>query len=762
STALAYLWALDLLEPYGQGAMICGRDRLAREVLNRPEAEGIYAVVDVEGPLFEDVELPTSIAFFVQPKNRRDRRYAEAGERQSERESALYERFSAYRADLESLAEDVRSARRLAAGLIQPGRDNEELQASFRAVASEYRRRRKTESRGADDSDDVDLTGGRIRVRLRAYNKLVLARSGRLQEIELLRNQSPAYFGQNKRAWRQLLQAEEEGLLSVSEALKKKVAAEAEEAERQSTPLFPVPPQMRLGWLTDLERITCTKGDPDYGFVAGQSYNLSTRSKVKEETEQRAVENRHGEPEIRQFKTQRKLLEVRIGEHAFDEGAESIEYITEHFDLPDPGCVATRHPEEVARNRRILDQMELEIRANYDRYMREHGETEFEPFSYKEFQKDHMSRLLVKRRGMLAHEQGLGKSLEQMSLAEANVRLGAKNQVLYVVPQDLIPQMAREAKKFFGRELEEIRTPAQGRDVARRIARGEHGWWITYYEALSIVGRKNEELPVAYLDHRVALAHRLAEYKATKRKQEGQDAEKVDYAAIEQTLGVGLMGATTRDACPNCGADTSQGWDSESCGECHYAHRSLYRKTAVSHLTTAFKGGVVCVDEVSEIRGDDSLRSKAVRALFRGPFKFGSTGTPLSNFLSDSFYPLIFSLGANSTAFPYSFGPEGKQRFEADYCVVEHMMGRAEDGEAGVKKRRKILPQITNVSQFWRLAQPGVSRCRKEQTGEPLVARTFHPVRVPMGSKQKKMHDFWLDNFTDYFEWKFPAHELVK
>lgn len=130
--------------------------------------------------------------------------------------------------------------------------------------------------------------------------------------------------------------------------------------------------------------------------------------------------------------------------------------------------------------------------------------------------------------------------------------------------------------------------------------------------------------------------------------------------------------------------------------------------------------------------------------------------------MSDSFHPLQLCLGANTSAFPYAFGAEGKAKFEADFCVVEHMMGRSEDNESNVKKRRKILPQITNVSQFWRLAQPGVSRCRKEQTGEPLVERTFHPVRVPMGSNQKKMHDFWLDNFTSYFEWKFPKHELVK
>lgn len=763
STLLAYLWTLDLTTVHGQGAMICGRDRLAKEILGREEAKGIYAIVDVEGPLFDGVSLPCSIAFFVQPDNRKDLDYIEAGE-----ESGIHERFSAYREDLEGLASEVRRAKNLAAKIVMPGKDDdpEEITTSFRTISSEYARRKKAEQGKSKKPGqihyDVDLNANRINVRLRAYNKLVLAQKGRLREVELLANQSTAYFGQNRRAYRQLMEAEDEGLITLSPALKSKVEAEAEEAERQATPLFPVPPQMRLGWLTDLDRITCKKGDPDYGFVAGESYHLSTRSEVREETESRAVETRSGEPDIRQFRTQRKLLQIHVGQHLFDEGNANIEYLSEHFELPDPGDVATRHPEETARNRRLLDEMELEIRENYDAYKRAHGETDFEQFSYKEFQKDHMSRLLVKGRGMLAHEQGLGKSLMQMSLAEAQVRLGAKNQVLYVVPQDLIPQTSRESKKFFGIDLEEIRSPEQARRVSRRIAAGEEGRWITYYEALSLVGRKKETLPVRPLHHKVALAHRLKDYKSKGLLKEGRDVGLVDISAIEKTLGVPMLGATTKDACPECHADTSQGWDSESCKRCHYVHRSIYKKTAVSHLTTSFKRGVICVDEVSEIRGDDSLRSKAVRALVRGPWKFGATGTPLSNFLSDSFYPLGFSLGPNSTAFPYSFDAEGKSKFEADFCVIENMMGREEDGESNVKKRRKLLPQITNVSQFWRLAQPGVSRCRKEQTGEPLVERMFHPVRVPMGAAQKKMHEYWLNNFTNYFGWKFPNHELVK
>lgn len=287
---------------------------------------------------------------------------------------------------------------------------------------------------------------------------------------------------------------------------------------------------------------------------------------------------------------------------------------------------------------------------------------------------------------------------------------------------------------------------------------GEPGWWISYFEALSIVGRKSVPLPHRPLRPGDDLARRLVSYKRKKRVHAGEAPTTVKPAA---------EGPTTRDACPRCARDTAHGWTGEVCRGtkeetgCGYAHRALLVKSAASHLTRAFRGGVTCVDEISEIRGDDSLRSKAIRALNRGPHKYGATGTPLSNFVNDSYWPLAWSLGLATPQFPYDYA-SGKAKFETDFCEIEYMHGRREDGEEHVKKRRKILPRITNVSQFWRLAQPSVSRCRKEQTGEPLVERTYYPIRVPMGVAQQKAHAFWLKRFPEYFRWKDPHHPLVR
>ena len=118
-------------------------------------------------------------------------------------------------------------------------------------------------------------------------------------------------------------------------------------------------------------------------------------------------------------------------------------------------------------------------------------------------------------------------------------------------------------------------------------------------------------------------------------------------------------------------------------------------------------------------------------------------------------------MGNATASFPYDYAG-GKSSFESDFCVVEHLHGRAKDGEEHLKQRKKILPRVTNVSQFWRLTQPVVSRCRKDQTGEPLVPKTYHPIRVPLGVRQREAGEFWLKRFEAYFCWKHPYHPFVR
>ena len=294
STVLAYLWALDLLKESGQGAMICGTTRLATHILSRPEARGVYAVVDVQGPLFDGVDLPTSIAFFVPPDNLRAE-HGGGGPR-----GVQPVRLSATREDLPGLSDRIKETRNVRAGYVSTFASREEttrLVSGFVAVKKEHEKRvREARSKKQATNFDLDLASNKVSISMSAYTRLALANSGNERGVQLLAHSPVSYFAQNKRSWRQLVTLEAEGLLSISPALRAAAEKVVEAAEDSATPLFPLRPQMRLGWLPELDKISCKLGDARLGFVAGETYPLSTRSKVASETQERIVENRRGRP----------------------------------------------------------------------------------------------------------------------------------------------------------------------------------------------------------------------------------------------------------------------------------------------------------------------------------------------------------------------------------------------------------------------------------------------------------------------------------
>ena len=568
------------------------------------------------------------------------------------------------------------------------------------SVAHEARKRARRQAEGKAalrGEHDVSLRGQKVVSLPKPYARLVLTKLGRIREVEHLHNQNASYFGQNPRAYRQLEELESEGVLSLSPELKARAERAIADAFRVATPLFPVRAHMRLGWLTDLEKIRCVKDDPERGFVAGEEYDLKTASRVDEKAEERIVERRDKTPEKRKFTLLRRLLEITIGAHdnsgnrahTFDESEESASYLLEHFELPDPGCVATRHPELVERNRSVLVDIQ-----------REYG-LEGTDRALRPFQLDHDSRLLVKRRGVLAHKQGLGKSYQKMMISKAEMRLGAAPQELFCVPQDLIPHWQTQRKKFFGERFEVIGSPMDARRVAKKIRDNpsEPGSYITHFEALSRVGRKREPLPETFIDHRKALLARLDAYKANKRREAGDGSQAggaprpgapdpYDRHPPAEAI---ASAVTTRDACPKCRADTDAGWNGEVCTApkycvthgracdfdgggpgcvvkgCGYVHTRVRVKPAASHLTRAFRDGVKCVDELTEISGD-SLKSEALRALARGTRRqggahnYGGTGNAAEELRLRHLLVLLVGLRKRERRFPLRLRRQGALR----------------------------------------------------------------------------------------------------
>jgi hypothetical protein len=705
STALCLRFALGLLEERGQGLLIAGRDRYYREIAPRPEADGVWCTIDCDD-LFDGAALPVTLAFFVQPANRR------GGDTLS---------LGADRTHLVGLAPQVVERRREACGQLtrfSPD-DGSERREAFVSVQREHDRRRR--QRRGSQRHDVELDAGRLRCHPSAFAKLALAERGQLRQVQGLNGRAVDYFALNLREWRALRRAAEEGCVELDPSLPAAVDRVVAQAAREATPLYPVKPQMRLGFVADLERLHCVKDDTERGFLMGESYPLQTRTRVDTEYGEKLVTTKAGEQELRDFRRERKLLEITVGSETFDESPEGIAYLIEHFDVPDVGDLAERYPREMARARDTLEAIACE-----------HG------FRYKPFQLEDLARLVVKGSGVLAWEQGLGKSLGQLSFAEAAHRYHrAQDCALFVIPQDLLPQWQREARKFFGRDLEPIATQAEAVRVARRLKRGGSGWYVTWYEALSLTGRRDEPLP----RQRVL---RPGEARVARSRGEGDEAPPE---------------LQSDEFCPHCLADGHTGWRNLTCRRCGYMHKRLRVPTIASLLSTAFRRGVVCVDELSQVRGDDSLRSKAVRAL-RTRHPLGATGTPISNYVNDCFWGLWWALGNASTRFPYDY--EGKPGFERDFCVIETLYGSKERGEEHVQKRRKVLPEVTNLSVLWRLLSQSIVRRRKEDTGEPLVERTYYPVRVPFGQRQRELHEKWLKDFERFFCQTHPDSPLVQ
>ena len=727
STVAVWRMSLALLVPEGVGAFICGRDRFRREVLSREDAAGVFATVECND-LFEGVVLPCLIAFFVGPENRIG-------------DSGLVVEAKASKEELAepALSGEIKDALRQAGhylgafscphvGPVEP----------WRLVGRELERRRREEA-SQRPTYDVELHArDRLSIRPGPFVRQALAKAGRLKLVETLHNQPVGHFALNALDWRMLGELEHECDLSISPAVREAVASVADAAEREVIPLYEVRPQMRLGYLTDLDSILCTSSDPERGFQEGTRYPLRTDSRINVKSGKKVTRNKQGEPVVRKYEEEAKVLVIKVADQEFSESTEDISYLLEHFEIPNPGDIATRFPEEVQRQRQLLDEIASDGRANGN-----------DPgFDWKRFQREDLARALTKTRDgggfILAWEQGAGKTLGAAGYAQGAVRNGARNQVLFIVPQDLIPQYRQDISEKLGIEVEHITSPTRARRVARHLRAGGEGWYITHYEVLSLLGVKNEPLPVKELRAR------------------GAEGERVLLDSSE--------------FCPACHASHHGGWQQDSplvCSaqhtdettgrerSCSYVHKRLRIKSAAHHLAGAFRDGVICIDEGTLIKGDESQRSKAIRGL-QARNKLLATGTPISNYVNQIFWLMWWCLGDSSLRFPYSYDG-GLAAFEADFCVLEYTYGREGSETAHRREKRKVLPQITNVSRFWRLSAAAMIRRRKRDFGEPIVPCTLKTVSAPMGVAQRELYEKWLSKstFAAFFTWKYPDHALV-
>jgi hypothetical protein len=724
STVAAWQIGLALLAANGVGAFIAGRDRLGREVLDRDDARVIFAVIECPD-LFANVTLPSAIAFYLHPQQRAGR----GGVLLSEARGAD-ELNSAQLRD--ALRQALRTARRKAPAPSPPA----DPKGVWKLVNGELARRRREEASNRP-AYDVELhSGQRMSVRPRAFVRKALADQDRLKLLESLHNQPVGHFALHGLDWRLLQELESDCDLTIQPAIREAVASVTARAEREVIPLYPLPPQMRLGYLTDLDSLRCVRTDRSRGFKKGFTYPLQTDSRLDISSGTKVTLNSEGEPVVRKYDHEARVLSIKIADQEFDESADDIKYILRHFHIPDPGDIGTRFPAEVEQQRAVLDAIAEEAKG-------------IGKFRWRRFQREDLARGLVKALHgggvLLSWEQGGGKTVGAAGFALACVKNSAKNRVLFVVPQDLIPQYREDIRDKLGITVEHITSPAHARRVAKHLAASGEGWYITHYEALSLMGVKDES---------------LASSRFRSRSKDGK-----------------VVWLDSARFCPDCHASTDEGWQQNSrnvCAAmrrdpwtgkervCGYVHKRLRVKTAAHYIAHSFADGVICIDEGTLAKGDTTQRSRAIRGL-KARHRMLCTGTPIANYINQIYWLMWWTCGDSTLRFPYSYRG-GLTRFEQTFCVIEYLYGPEGSDTENVRVSRKVLPRITNVSRFWRLGSAVIIRRRKVDFGEPLVPITLKTVRVPMGVAQQRLYKYWLsrDNFAEFFSWKYPDHRLVK
>jgi hypothetical protein len=754
STLLSFLMSRGLLCKGGQGCLIAGRDRFYREV--HPVAENqLFAIVEIDR-LFPRVELPCVVAFFAN-------------------KAPIVEGVAtrAYRAHLDSgrqLNDDVRAAVRKAGtdlfGSLGAAADSE-VGTKLEAVQKEYDRRLGRRISG--QAHTIELEGGRLRIHPSPFTAIALAthKDGSQHRWLLgFDKQAPSYFALQGREWQRMLALADDCAITIADNAHAAIEAAIHEGERLAVPLYEVSPAQRLGFLVDVDRITCTISDPARNFVAGNTYAVDCETQVLATEAQRERQTPDG-PEIYKVVVERKAMRITIGGQHFDESPEHLDYILAHFDVPDPGEIASRFPVEIARYEALLAEIEREIQERVP------------GFRFRWFQPRDTARLLFKSGGVLAWEQGLGKTLAMGAFVRGLEKAGELGDdcALFVMPQDLsAPQFSDAMMQFFGRQVVWITQAASEGQVVEgrlgplgfstrwRVAKRErrspfektavevremvrarradlraqhHGvhlaprppvWAVTWFEALAITQRIEEKLPLTKVCSRLTVV---------------QKAQPAHWGHDEHRQWRWLPATAERterkqfysnELCPLCRADVRAGWDPDRgvCSAplaravdafhdhdqvsarrsvCGYVHRARLRKPAYSILNNLFR--CVLVDEGTKVQGDESLTSKSVRGI-RAKYRVLSTGTPLKNYVTSMFWLLYWALGDSSPRFPYAYCG-GKDRFTRDFAVLETKLDSW--GHKEKRARPKVLPEVSNLSRLWRMTCSSIVRRRMDEVG---------------------------------------------
>jgi len=490
SATMAFIMASRLLSENGQIALICGKGQFDKYISVLPEAAGIYAVIDVD-QMFPNVRLDCVIAFAVHPGNR--------GQQMNS-----FLRRSATMDTLDLMAPWVKETRETALGYNHVATyryGSEEFKRAIEAINVESRRR--SEKRLASDREfDMWLDEkGKVKFLPSGYAQVAIRKANDHNAFSGLNEQSANYFAQNELLWEKIEMYAASGIITVEPKFLKMVSSLRDVYYAKLVPNYQITKAQRIAFIKNGGYIKCIKDDPERGFVKGETY--PTRMKIdaapsKTVTRVEPSKKTPGEWVTNVYAVSQQQLHVTIGSWRFsDSGADSSEdmdHCITHFQMPDPGHLEEKYPDEI-------NKLELQCQTILDEYAENSLVWEAKaknkgamPYSHRPFQRKDIAKILFKGKGMLSWEQGLGKTLGGLLFHDTAVRFhGAQDAQLVVTAKDLIPQWEREIERFTGKKPIVIRSHGQAHAIAKHLKRGGTGLYITYYEALTLVGTRGKQ-----------------------------------------------------------------------------------------------------------------------------------------------------------------------------------------------------------------------------------------------------------------------------
>ena len=69
----------------------------------------------------------------------------------------------------------------------------------------------------------------------------------------------------------------------------------------------------------------------------------------------------------------------------------------------------------------------------------------------------------------------------------------------------------------------------------------------------------------------------------------------------------------------------------------------------------------------------------------------------------------------------------------------------------------KLLPEINQISLFWKLTSPCILRRKKDNTGEELVKKNIHRIRCEFAKAQNEQYAWWNNN-SNFESWFLRTH----